>query len=325
MKITTIKGRLAFAASLLISWSSVLVADTGFILLGDSGTGKDPQYKVAESIKQTCAMNQCDFALGLGDNIYEVGPWSTKDSQFNTKFETPYKDLDFPFFMVLGNHDNSLLIPGDGGLNLRGYLEVKYTKLSEKWKMPKRYYSFETPTNEALFIGYDSNPPSAFLPAIFNPYFWPNGWYMRSQKSWIKKEIAGNDSPWKFAFAHHPYITNGHHEADTLIQGRKPYNEFVEDTLCDKVDFIFAGHEHALEVLEPVDSCGKTVHVVSGAAAKNTGRYRDDPTHDVIWDNYDRKWGYFHGQVTDTTFTLTAYVVDEAGDTVEAFQKVFTK
>jgi len=78
MKITTIKGRLVLVASLLISWSSVSIADTGFILLGDSGTGKDPQFKVAESIKQTCAVNQCDFALGLGDNIYEVGPWSTK-------------------------------------------------------------------------------------------------------------------------------------------------------------------------------------------------------------------------------------------------------
>ncbi|OUS25592.1 hypothetical protein A9Q99_20610 [Gammaproteobacteria bacterium 45_16_T64] len=317
--------RLAVTSSLLLFSVGGAVADTGFIILGDSGTGKDAQYRVAESMKATCETQQCDFAVGLGDNIYEVGPWSVTDAQFDKKFEAPYAELDFPFFMVLGNHDNSLLVPGDGGLNLRGYLEVSYTKHSDKWQMPKRYYSFETPANEAFFIGYDSNPPSAYLPSIFNPYFWPNGWYMKTQKSWINKELSQNDSPWKFAFAHHPYITNGHHEADGLIQGRGPYNDFVEGTVCDKVDFIFAGHEHALEILEPVESCGKTYHLVSGAAAKNTGHYRDNPTHATVWDSYESKWGYFHGQITATSFTVTAYLVDEAGVTEQAFQRTFTK
>jgi len=133
MKKATIKKRLVLAMSLLLTWNGAAVAESGFIILGDSGTGKDPQYKVAASIKQTCELNQCDFALGLGDNIYEVGPWSTTDSQFDKKFETPFKDLNFPFFMVLGNHDNTLFVPGDGGLNLRGYIEVKYSDRSKKW------------------------------------------------------------------------------------------------------------------------------------------------------------------------------------------------
>ena len=42
-----------------------------FIAVGDTGTGKEGQYQVANAIEKVCAAHGCDFALGLGDNIYE--------------------------------------------------------------------------------------------------------------------------------------------------------------------------------------------------------------------------------------------------------------
>ena len=96
-----------------------------FIAIGDSGTGKDGQYKVADALKAVCDQRGCDFAIGLGDNIYESGVDGVNDSQFDTEFEDPYKDIHFPFYMALGNHDNTWLIGGDGADNDKGEIQVE--------------------------------------------------------------------------------------------------------------------------------------------------------------------------------------------------------
>lgn len=300
-------------------------AATGFIIMGDSGTGKVEQYRVANAMVQTCQDKRCDFVLGLGDNIYEYGPNSAVDAQFDAKFEKPFADLAIPFFMVQGNHDNSLLIPGDGGFNQKGFHEVEYTQHSSKWRMPARYYSFEAQNDSALFIAFDSNPPNAYFPPLFNPYWWPNGTYVKAEKAWLDQTVAGSDSVWKFAFAHHPYMSNGHHMKDPLLQGHRPYNDLVKSSLCGKIDFILSGHEHALEVLAAQDDeCGQTVQLVSGAAAKNSGA-RGQNKYVADWDSFEKKWGYMHGYIDGNTFTLTSYVVDENGGITQAFVKTFSK
>lgn len=323
-----ISPKALFSVALLGATASVS-ADSGFIVMGDSGTGQVSQYRVAASMAQTCSQVSCDFVLGLGDNIYEYGPKSVTDVQFKTKFEDPYKDFDIPFFMVQGNHDNSLIVPGDGGFNQRGFREVEYTQHSPRWRMPSRYYSFEADQQNALFIAVDSNPQNAYLPPLFSPYWWPNGKYVKQQTSWIQNVLSDSSAQWKFAFAHHPYMTNGHHGNDVLLQGNKPYRQFVQKALCDDVDFFFAGHEHALELLSAQQDddgkCGTTFQAISGAAAKNNGKREKSPEFQTIWDSYDQQWGYFHGLISGDQFTLTAYTVNEAGDTTQAFQKVFNK
>ena len=71
--------------------------------------------------------------------------------------------------------------------------------------------------------------------------------------------------------------------------------------------------------------CGTTFQAISGAAAKNNGKREKSPEFQTIWDSYDQQWGYFHGLISGDQFTLTAYTVNEAGDTTQAFQKVFNK
>lgn len=97
-----------------------------FIAIGDSGTGKDGQYKVADAMQAVCEQRGCEFAIGLGDNIYESGVDGVNDIQFDTKFEDPYKNIDFPFYMALGNHDNTWIIGGDGADNDKGEIQVEY-------------------------------------------------------------------------------------------------------------------------------------------------------------------------------------------------------
>ena len=44
-----------------------------FITLGDTGKGNADQRRVAVAARDLCAARGCDFALLLGDNIYEEG------------------------------------------------------------------------------------------------------------------------------------------------------------------------------------------------------------------------------------------------------------
>jgi len=77
-----------------------------FIAFGDGGTGSGTQIQVADSVKAVCdAAGGCDFAIYLGDNIYDTGVDSANDQQFEDKFEIPYQNILFPFYVTLGNHD----------------------------------------------------------------------------------------------------------------------------------------------------------------------------------------------------------------------------
>lgn len=150
------------------------------------------------------------------------------------------------------------------------------------------------------------------------------GRYMREQKAWIEETLNESDATWRFAFAHHPMYTNGHHGKDPLLQGHKPYRNFVRDSMCGEVDFLLAGHEHALEILAPQADCGNTIMVVSGAAAKNNGK-RTNVKYASEWESYDKQWGYMHGLIQGSQFTLSAYVVDEEGTATLAYQTVYQK
>ena len=111
----------------------VAAARVRFIALGDSGTGSAGQYAVGAAIARLCAEKSegdgragCDLVLGFGDNIYENGPEDAFDVQFEDKFEQPFAPVDLPFYMVLGNHDNTGYIAGDGTNNARHDAEHKH-------------------------------------------------------------------------------------------------------------------------------------------------------------------------------------------------------
>ena len=52
------------------------------------------------------------FAILLGDNIYDDGVHSIDDPQWEEKFEGPYRNIDMPFYPVLGNHEQDAQIEG---------------------------------------------------------------------------------------------------------------------------------------------------------------------------------------------------------------------
>lgn len=237
-----------------------------FIALGDGGEGNSTQYQVADAVKAVCDIQGCDFALYLGDNIYYTGPDSVDDVQFEDKFELPYAEVNFPFYVILGNHDY--------GGNGAGYefwkdqYEIEYTLHSEKWTMPDNYYAFDAGPTQ--FFGLDTTA-----------MYW--GFY-QDQLSWIQEHLATSSARWKFGYGHHPYISNGPHgnagEYDGWdempISNGDGVKEFMDSTVCGQLDVYFCGHDHSMQWLE--STCG-TEFIVSGAAAKTTHLDGENPTH----------------------------------------------
>ena len=129
-----------------------------FVALGDTGTGDDGQLMVADAMKAKCNRDGCAFAVLLGDNIYESGPTSVDDPQWDEKFEVPYADLDMPFYAVLGNHDYGDTDGKNGDLWEQGPISVAYSGESDKWTMPDTYYTFsDTSAADVGFIALDTN------------------------------------------------------------------------------------------------------------------------------------------------------------------------
>lgn len=306
-------------------------ATVRFILLGDSGSGSEGAYAVGRAIDKVCAARGCDLVLGLGDNIYESGVSSVTDSQFDEKFELPFAPVDLPFYFVLGNHDNSEFFGGDGAGNFKGEYQVDYhyrddtnpdaPRASQRWKMPDRYYRFTKglqgngkPLVE--FFGIDSSQIAGGFPDSDEDYAYNT--YGLDQAQWLKESVAASQAKWKMVFAHHPYVSNGSHGNAGHYDGvpsfllpvlaGERYKAFLEETMCDRADFFFAGHDHDLQWLMPQPSCGKTEFILSGAGSKTRSLVNRDanPTFYEKGDSY----GFFWVEVKGERLRAEAYEVD---------------
>jgi len=283
-----------------------------FVAIGDTGEGNEAQYMVAESIVNLCARKGCDFAMMLGDNFYDSGVDGVDDPQWQEKFELPYIDFTFPIYVVLGNHDY-----GGNGIGVdfnmsKSDYQVEYTALSELWTMPDKYYSFKE--QHAEFWGLDTNQ------IMTDPINGDAG----PQQSWLTAGLAGSTATWKIAFGHHPYISNGDHGNAGAYENLEgiplPFvtgenvKEFMEDTVCGKVDVYICGHDHNIQWLEP--KCG-TEFIVSGAGSKSEGLPGQNPAYFGMPETE----GFIWIELKDNSFTGTFH--DKTG--AELYSKTIMK
>jgi tartrate-resistant acid phosphatase type 5 len=227
-----------------------------FAVLGDTGKGNDGQRAVAAALARKCAQSGCDFVVSVGDNIYDSGVASADDEQFKTLFEDVYKDINLPFWMVLGNHDYGL--HGAGFNFWRGQYQVDYTTRSTKWKMPSQYYKFGVTGIDFLVL--DTNMQMYSLD--------------RRQRADVREWLSTSNATWKLAFGHHPYLSNGPHGNAGRYDGLPGLPiwdgtgvlEFFDDEICGKTDLYISGHDHSRQWLTA--SCNGTELAVSGASAQ---------------------------------------------------------
>ena len=270
-----------------------------FVALGDAGTGDARQTAVAKAIEDVCALEGCDFALYLGDNIYGSGPTDVADVQWDTKFEIPYAGLGFQFYAVLGNHDY-------GGFydTATAAVEVAYTAYSTKWYMPTRYYS--EVIGDLTVIGLDSQALQLG--------------YGADQDAWIGGALASVSTTWSIVTGHHPYISNGPHGDAGEYDGRAgdgvAFKDFFDSYLCGNVDVYLSGHDHALQWMQTPTSCD-TVFIVAGGGGNSS--YPLVGTNAVDFE--DSTNGFLWVELDGRQFTGVFY--DESG--TELYRATFTK
>lgn len=257
---------------------------TRLIVLGDTGTGEAGQYRVKDAFLQVCAQRGCDAAIITGDLIYDTGAASVDDPQFDSKFELPYADVPFPFYLTLGNHDNSDSMDDGMGTDAgKGNVQVAYhykAGTSGKWQLPARYYSarsgdvelFSLDTNTMMSYGIVRNGVDPLATAQAQDPA------MLAQAEWLENALRTSDARWKIAFGHHPLYSNGEHGnagayesqgtplPTTLGLGVK---NFLETHVCTSADMYLAGHDHDLQWIQERPGCEGTELLISGAGAKS--------------------------------------------------------
>jgi 3',5'-cyclic AMP phosphodiesterase CpdA len=141
-----------------------------FAVMGDNGTGDQPQYEVGRQLATAHAAFPFDLVIMLGDNMYG----GQKPEDFVNKFEKPYAPLlaaGVKFQASLGNHDR----PDN----------VSYKPYNMNGQ---RYYSFVR--NNARFIVIDSTK-------LDSP-----------QVQWVETTLRDAKEEWKICYFHHPLYSN---------------------------------------------------------------------------------------------------------------------
>lgn len=243
------------------------------LVIGDQGTGKAGQRRVADGMAVYAKGTPIAAVLTLGDNIYPSGVTSVFDPQWRTKFEQIYTQgpLQVPFYASLGNHDYYSNNPT---------AQVRYTQLShcacrcdamqrcvcrpkpgrkpqKCWVMPERYYSFRLPIGggkEVLLIALDT--------MAFTTRRYDLAPVATAQKRWLQQTLQRERAAWRILFGHHPIYSGGQHGPKKgLVRAIKPILERYPP------DLYLAGHDHDLQLIEPRPFRG-TRYVISGGAGK---------------------------------------------------------
>lgn len=164
------------ALTTALQWPAAALAvfvnpDLRFAVIGDNGTGEEPQYAVARQMLKTHATMPFELVLMMGDNLY--GAQRPRD--FADKFEIPYGPLlrmGIPFYAALGNHDEP---------DNRNYRQFNMSG--------QRYYSVAR--GPARFFFFDTN--------FMDP----------EQVKWIDGALRDSTDEWKVVVFHHPIYSDG--------------------------------------------------------------------------------------------------------------------
>jgi len=179
-------------------------------VIGDNGTGDEPELAIADLMQRYWKAGKFEFVTMDGDNIY--GGHSPSD--FQRKFETPYKQLlgeKVKFYASLGNHDDPSIERNYQLYNMGG----------------NRYYTFTK--GDVEFFVLDSN-------------------YMDPQQlSWLEDKLKGSTAKWKIAYFHHPLFTAAKFhgpDVDLRTQLMPLFTKYG-------VNAVWYGHEHVYERIKP--------------------------------------------------------------------------
>lgn len=229
-----------------------------FMIVSDWGwNGLNHQQEVADQMAKTADSVGAKFIATCGDNFQVSGVASALDPLWMFSYENVYKGLSLQvdWYPVLGNHDYK------GNTQA----EIDYTKISRRWHMTDRYYTFTKKINDSVsarFIFLDT--PPLVTEYQNKPLDYPDVMKQDTAKEmrWLKDVLANSKEQWIMAFGHHPVYSASQKHGNTpeMIKRVKPLFEKYH------VQFYFCGHDHDFQHLHEK---GKNVeYIVTGTGGE---------------------------------------------------------
>ncbi|MDF9798454.1 tartrate-resistant acid phosphatase type 5 [Catalinimonas alkaloidigena] len=238
----------------------------GFLVIGDWGReGSAEQYATANALAKQAFHRQTDFVISTGDNFYENGVESTRDSLWQSSFEKVYTQpsLQIPWYSILGNHD----------YRSNTSAQILYSQQSARWCMPSRYYSKLMKVNASSDVHFIFTDTTPLIGEYWETENHPDVLMQKPEEQliWLEKTLAESTAQWKIVVGHHPVFSSSpmHGDTEELVTHFLPL--FEEHG----VDAYLCGHEHDLQLHKPE---GNTMYLVSGAGSEVRETDRKDMT-----------------------------------------------
>ena len=281
-----------FLCLVILSWSAVFPLRSGegpadssplrFAVIGDSGTGDEHQYLIAQRMAEWHGKLPFSLVLMLGDNIYggAFGWGGGAEKDFAEKFDRPYEALltrGVVFRAALGNHD----------LRHRDAADLVTSYERFHIEHPDGYYSFTAGTwHPAASLGSARDKGAAGLnekskAAPLIEFFVLNTMRLEKDKKdpaqleWLQRALGESRARWRIVYGHHPLHSTGRrHGADERMRAKLEPLFFASRKPC--VQVVLAGHDHIYQRFQPQNGiayfvCGSSGKLRRGNAEPDSG------------------------------------------------------
>jgi hypothetical protein len=318
-----------------------------FAVIGDSGTTGTAQQQVARQMKNYYDnRHRFEFVLMLGDNVYPNGI----GRGLKVQFEDPYATLlnaGVKFYATLGNHD----------IRKGTDTQINYDKFNMGGR---RYYSFVKGDDLIEFFALDSTVLSGDAKELeqiqvaqlesekvainadgritqterkrleeLDPeldesraFIQENTSVAKSQFAWLKEVLSKSQARWKVVFMHHAIYSSARRHGNS--KGVLRLRVLLEPILVqNRVDVVFAGHDHTFERARPQPAQSpnghRVYHFTEGASSKlrRGDLNRSSP---YFASGEDRKNSFLVVRVTNVEMEVEAIGSD--GDIIDSYEIV---
>jgi predicted phosphodiesterase len=318
-----------------------------FAVIGDSGAPGRAQQQVASQMKNYYDnRHRFEFVLLLGDNIYPDGI----GRGLKAHFEEPYAPLlgaGVKFYAALGNHD----------IRKGTETQINYDKFNMGGR---RYYSFVKGDGLIEFFALDSTVLSGDAKELeqiqvaqlereklainadgritqqerkrlekLDPELDESRAFIQehtslaeSQFAWLKEAMSKSQARWKVVFMHHSIYSSARRHGNS--KGVLQLRALLEPILVqNRVDAVFAGHDHTYERAKPQpaqSSDGHRVYHFTQGASSKLRRGNLNTGSPYFARGEDRKNSFLVVRVTNGEMEVEAIGSD--GDIIDSYEIV---
>jgi hypothetical protein len=267
-------GGAAASGYVLRTFPPAGTGEARFAVLGDSGSGRPDQLRVATRIGQDVEAGLVDFAVHTGDVVHPTGTYRNLQAQFFDIYAGWLHRI--PVFPTIGNHDE---VAGRAGPYLDVFALPEHAGPALAPDDGERYYSFEAGPAHIVSV----NTQSAFHDAE------------RSQQlAWLEADLASTTQPWRIVFLHRPPYPSWDDPASGSVRA-------VLAPVFERhgVQLVLAGHEHTYARSTPWRSTSESRQAVTYVVTGGGGAVLEDGHDPATW-RAIRADAHHHLRVTAT-------------------------